>query len=289
MNYTLHLGLHKTGTTFLQNTLKDNRSLLSNHLLFIPLSQSRNNITPYLSGREGLDYSIPKNFIKKINTEAQTLNVSDIILSEENFMGFPIQIKSSLYENSQLRLSQLKNLISNESSSVTKIILSLREYSSFFESLFLEANKRRMIPIESINTAKLKQFSYFELIKDIKNIFPEVEVDIVTYESFKEENLLLFEAVTGLSNTDVLNKLEFSSERRVSPSIEAYYDSLKIYALNDISDNAKEFIHKKLMQSDIYPKKHKSNILFSEKDCVILREKYKQDLEFISGLVDNLL
>ena len=99
----------------------------------------------------------------------------------------------------------------------------------------------------------------------------------------------MFEAVTSIKDYKILERLEFSKELRTSPSTQAYYDSVQVQNLENIAHEVKMFIHKKLMHSDIHPKIYKANILFSEQECVVLQEKYKKDLEVISGLVDNLV
>jgi len=287
-NFTLHLGLHKTGTTYLQNTLKDNKDILLSHVFFVPLMQSRKNITPYLSANDNSNKQLAATFIEEVCEQAASLGLCEIILSEENFMGYPLQVRKGLYDNSKSRLNKLKDLILSKDNKVARIVISLREYSEFFESMFLEANKQRFINIESVDKEELKHFSYLDIIEEIKNVFPSAELHVVSYESFKQDNILLFEKVLDSTDQDLLSSLVFSKLKRVSPSIKAYYDSQKVRDLDDIDIEVKNFIHKKLMNSDVYPKSQLDNVFFNTDECTKLKTRYQEDLLKISKIVASV-
>lgn len=293
-NITLHLGLHKTGTTYLQNSLDKNELELSKYFIYPSLSETRKNITPALS-RKNSDYNDKTNsalkLISRLSEEAQSTANKRVVISEENFMGFPIEIKKrNLYLNRKYRLTRLKSLLIEAKVNLDKIIISLREYSSFYNSMFLEANKRRFISTDDIDKGYLIDFSYIDIINDIKEIFPKSEITVVTYESFKSDNWLLFEKITGLDKETLINRVKPSSNKRSSPGADAYFESFKIQNINTLDKEVKAFIHKQLMGSNIFSKKNnRSNILFTGDEILNIQEKYKEDLEVISGLVDDLI
>ena len=95
----LHLGLHKTGTTFVQESLKvSRRALIEQGLFYTPLNQMRNKITKNI----GNEYDEKKSqdlqtSIDIIASEAKNAGCHTMLLSDENILGFPSQITKKIY------------------------------------------------------------------------------------------------------------------------------------------------------------------------------------------------
>ena len=277
MNVHLHLGFHKTGTTFVQDSLKKSSDdLLKEGLFYIPLNRLRLNFSNRLGKDETLPYeqqALLDSFIDRMLVDAEKENSKLIVFSDENIIGFPAQITNALYWTAPNRVRRLRSLFADKLK-VKRITLSVREYSSFYQSLFIEANKRKFIPTAKVNKSKLMDFSFIDIVRLLQKVFPDSQIELVSFEDFVVDNSQLFNSITGLNNT---KNIKFSDNKRVSPSNLAYIDSEIIQNISSLSSDTKDYLHHELMQATHYAKSSK-NLLFNEHDIKLLKARYIQEL-----------
>lgn len=279
MNIHLHVGFHKTGTTFIQDSLKNSRkSLISKGVYYVPLNELRNNITHKLNKRKltNLELLDLKGYICSITERASSLGCNTIILSDENTLGFPIQVTNELYWTAKTRLYNLHYIL--DDIVVGKILLTVREYSNFFQSLFLEANKKRFVDTTQVNKSYLMSFSFFDIVKILNQVFKDANLEVITFESFVKSHNNFFRSITGLDNIDGI--ISYSNEKRVSPSPQAYLDSKEIYNLSTITNETKANVHRMLLNSSFHNKVNKS-LIFTESEVDILKKKYALEIDKI--------
>lgn len=86
----LHLGIHKTATTALQEFLeRESRSLRDNGAVYIPLAEMREEISPLIRSNQPLH----REFLIKM---AERMGAASIILSDENIAGLTSDICSGV-------------------------------------------------------------------------------------------------------------------------------------------------------------------------------------------------
>ena len=283
MDVCLHIGLHKTGTTFVQDSLKISRStLLQSGIFFVPLNQFRNKVTKHIGDSISNQCEL-EDLVTSFFNDAKRSNCHTMILSDENLIGFPSQVTNDLYGTAGERLSVLKKVLASHQ--VKKIVLSVREYSSFYQSLFLEANKNRYISIERVNKSSLLTFSFFDIVREVEKNFPNSLVEIVFFEDFIKDNEIMFKSLTNLSSLEGI--IEYSENKRISPSPLAYLESRTINQSPLLSRETKEYLHKSLMKST-YHEKIKDNLLFNKSEVSKLKKKYYEDCEACKKIFLNL-
>ena len=130
----LHIGLHKTGTSSLQESLIKNKNFLKNENIIV-LSDLPNMIE--LSKEKPSNDSLVKKCILELNEKISRYNSTKpikIIISNEGLSGNPYkgyQNTKGIAEN----LSKITNGIN------TKVIIYLRKQDEFIESLYIQSIK----------------------------------------------------------------------------------------------------------------------------------------------------
>jgi len=203
MKIHLHLGAHKTASTFIQNWLFVHKEQLNaNGVCYIPLEKLRNNISNSirhlidkpLDIKSKLDSLISENYIKDQNPEI-------LIISEENFLGSPESLGNSgiLYQDFHQRVAALSNLfIDNE----VKVFLSIRSYDSFYPSMYAEIFRHGYFYSFDyfIDKLDINNNSWLSVINIIKNHFGEPY--LWKYESFKSNYKMIIADLSTLQIND---------------------------------------------------------------------------------------
>lgn len=279
MEIYLHVGLHKTGTTFIQDSLRISKSeLIDSGVYYIPLNDLRRNLTHKLDSRKLSNSEIAglRGYIESEVHKAKELGCKRIILSDENILGFPEQITNEIYWTAKVRLQNLNSVLSQFS--VKKIVITMREYSSFYQSLFLESNKHKYMPIEQVNKQFLMSFNYLDLITLVQMIFKDTSLEAFIFEQFISDHDDLFKSISGLDNMEGV--VSYSKEKRVSPSAQAYLDSEVVNGASGLSSKTKDYLHNCLMNSTYHDKLDK-NLLFDDLEIVQLKEKYSRNRQVL--------
>ena len=192
MEVILHLGAHKTATTFIQQTMQVNRDLLTGIGVFAPkLEDIRAALGGGLNGNNGmLDFDEALNLMLPDLENCRADTIPRIIFSDENIPGFPAEIfaRGSFYLGARQRLQILKSWLRF---SPETILYSVRPYDTFFPSAYAQwlgpyAKKhgplKQYIPREEIceKIAGLKR-GWPAVIRDIRATFPDSNIIITEY------------------------------------------------------------------------------------------------------------
>ncbi|QEW25814.1 hypothetical protein [Roseovarius indicus] len=202
LDICLHLGAHKTATTYLQKRLDKNRDGLSEAgvQLFLPKD---------IRGKIGLKLPSPRQSdarnLQRCADTGQRLRrmirngVEDkprakrVIVSEENLIGSCKNnlILKGLYPDIAMRLSLLSELFNHSSVSV---YFAVRAYSKFFSSNYTSALRNGTLLEKDEVAASLWPLSrsWVDVVTELKAALPRAKLMIWRYEDFgqTEPNIL---------------------------------------------------------------------------------------------------
>lgn len=178
-NIILHLGVHKTATTYLQHILQENdkrlelsgmkahtppklRELKYGHLLRSSLSDQAA-LGEFTALNESLIDGTPSR---------------TIVISEENILGAPRDFKKckSLYSHADKLLCGLSKQVRGHN---VKILICLRSLSTFLPSIYCEylRHNQDYLPFSDFySDLNLKKASWFKLVESIQKNFPGIEI-----------------------------------------------------------------------------------------------------------------
>ncbi|WP_162685666.1 hypothetical protein [Roseovarius amoyensis] len=208
----LHLGVHKTATTFLQAALYSNKRILTESGICVPHHrQTRKHLTNPCQRRvdelressklgerfaPGLERRVSDFF-----DELRNDSVSKILLTDENFVGHCGHVVHSgkLYSRREVFLRMLKDLLPE---SPRHIYLSFRQYDQFFSSVYfqylLDVTPRRFVPPETFAQRVLERRpSWTHFIACIRNTFSDSQIVVWSYEGAQKDWHLVLDAMLG--------------------------------------------------------------------------------------------
>jgi len=203
---SIHLGAHKTATTFIQRNLYENKKELLD-LGVLPFSTKETRMfsgadffydflrTPLHEDHDFLQKPIPGEFNV---TPLEVSGYSHILISEENVLGSPIRnLKAGkLYPGAADRLSPLSHIIDGRE---TTIYFSIRSYDSFFSSCATTVLRRGHCLDWHAAARKLELLPkrWPELIEEILHSIPQARLVVWRYEDFSNRMEEVFKILTG--------------------------------------------------------------------------------------------
>lgn len=202
----LHLGVHKTATTYLQSLLAHNQKLLaSKERFYWTLEQLRRPIATAISEASpggGLKSTLRRNIAPRPSVSIDTLmdfaGVGYSIFSEENILGPTNQsLDGTLYPNAARRLSSLSPLFRDRE---IRLFLSLRDYADFLASLFVEALRHGhwLTPDQFMQANENPKGQWVNLVRSLCTVVPSAQITIWRYADFAAQKPQLIELLTGL-------------------------------------------------------------------------------------------
>jgi len=189
----LHLGVHKTGSTFLQKTfLHNSKQLGSADLAYLPLAEMRRDVTSRLLrasrrgfGREGNYLSACRDVLAAAMDGRRS-----ILLSDENLLGslYIFSKRIGAYPRAARNVDLIAKLFDPGMKLV--IYMGLRDYSQWLESAYLQILKRRqLLSFESfIGGISLGSISWPSLVGRISARVPGATIVLWRYEAFAQDN-----------------------------------------------------------------------------------------------------
>ncbi len=189
MKTVLHLGVHKTATTSLQQSLILSRRALKENGIAAPrLARLRNGFTRLVFQAAEENRATPDlleqsaAFLDPFRNKYRRL-----ILSDENFLGAPRQVLRSglLYPFALIRLQCLRDLLASED---IEIMLSLRESGPFLSALYVEALKNGYYrPVDDVATAfHNAPPDWSSLIDMIRAVFPQSPITLWDHADYMD-------------------------------------------------------------------------------------------------------
>ncbi|MEY2976835.1 MAG: hypothetical protein RLZZ435_974 [Cyanobacteriota bacterium] len=189
----LHIGTHKTGTTFLQNILRENRDKLREFDYYYPRSAIPNSSLPghhllprsVSDAREKFDEISKKTIVtdkiwNELLEELKTQNLNKIIISSEDFClldhGEILKVREYLRD---FRV---------------EIIVYLRRQDEFLLSLYSELVKKGYYQnLESVLYEYEERFDYYSLLNTWADVFAKDHLKVGIYQKSGVKNNLLFD------------------------------------------------------------------------------------------------
>lgn len=278
----IHIGAHKTGSTFIQKTFNENIELLSgNGIAYFGGSDARvkltrNIIYPAVGlrgvGEGGGDYKSKCRDIVKNRAGDH----GSIFLSNENILGFCDLIASDgyIYPESDKVLSFL-NCLTEEWD--VKFVYFIRNYGDFLESTYIQKIKEgRSYDFGHYKkVCDINKMSWLDSIENLKINFGSENVTIIKYEDFKNSQAKCVNNIISLLGGDGLD-LKVDPNLNVNPSysevaLELARQGNSILPKGDVPDYRRYLIGR--FPSEKYGRPN----LLSEQEKYMYREKYERD------------
>lgn len=216
----LHLGVHKTATTYLQELLLTNwGKMAANGRAFWPLTHIRPVLAQLQDPRIWVKDARPN--LAKPSGPLHRLHdlikaAPDCTISDENLIGYPREtIEGQLYPHAESRLRMTGAALSGEK---VEIWLCLRSYDDFLASIYVEALRHGYFaPIDAFTQSydPLPDRRWPALVDAVRSCFPASRLVIWTYEEF---DVLRETVATGLSGLPFGELCHHSSDTNPSPS-----------------------------------------------------------------------
>ena len=204
MEIALHIGAHKTASTFIQGVFERNGDVLGPHQVrFMPHAVLRAEVTARLgkindSGR-----------LRKRARAAEFLagelarpGVARLILSEENLLGSPETLEQSrmLYPDPGRKLSELAAMLDGQK---VTVFLSIRNLLHFAGAILVECFRTGRYP-PTIPKSYLSDWlrgdrGWADLVEDIAQIFPGAEIVIWDHRDFFRNQDAILSRIAGVS------------------------------------------------------------------------------------------
>lgn len=224
----LHLGVHKTATTYIQDLFELNQGRIASagraywtRGQFRPLFQWGLRAGDISGRRRAVKWllkpRVERAFVKEIQA---LLGVSmPSIISEENVIGrVADSLEGKSYIHARTRLNFLSKIIGGRE---VEIWLCLRDYAGFLSSQYAEALRQGYdVQIAQFVAAnRVADGRWRDLVSDIHQVFPQARIVVWRYEDFAQHKSEIVERLAGLP-LDAMRPL-VATEVRPSPSRQA--------------------------------------------------------------------
>lgn len=208
MHIHLHLGAHKTATTYLQSTLATNLARLNElGIGYLPLDPFRRTITERLNVLAARHARIEE-FLPLFFANAALASPDRIIMSDENLIGHCPEITDNgvPFGNSVQRLKMLHDLLAGHR---VTLFFAMRSYDTFIASAYCEALRgaHQFIEFPTVK-ARLKtdQFDWAGLVERFREVLAPHAVRIWRFEDFRSDPL------------KVLRQMAFDYDGEIAPA-----------------------------------------------------------------------
>lgn len=219
--FHLHLGAHKTGTTYTQTALRINREKLRQaRVIYWDDHYTRRSLTPFLTGLSRRKGAVsPEMCRERIEAELRSPDIASarkVVISDENLLGY---IKNIVMKKGYRWLVRRLIPIREAFGGDVKVYLTIRNYAEFISSMYCElVTTKPYFPFQRIRHGRfVSGLSWVKVYGDLVKVFGEENVVVFEYEKFfKQPDKFLAELVgTGID-------FEFpEKEIRTSPSARA--------------------------------------------------------------------
>lgn len=211
MTLALHLGAHKTATTFQQEALtRAAPDLAERGVHILPLDDLRQSFTRRL--HLGEDAAAGAWLSEVLDRPGR------VVLSDENLLGAPARMvhAGALYPDAAERLARLARLIGERE---VEIFYAIRHQGQFSRSVFCEALRTRLDEVPDPDTFRAgwleRGVSWRPVIEAIRSAFPAAKLFVWSLQSFKKDAQGLLGRIAGAPGhsfdlSDVYRRESFS-------------------------------------------------------------------------------
>ena len=215
----LHLGAHKTATTYMQQKLRFNNQLLAkNNIVFLGPGLIKPTLRKSINSNTSINSSVDLSLYKNIFAGNTTFPVKHLILSDENILGFIRYLyeEGKIYPHLKKRMQLVKEIFLTYTTHPLKIFFCIRDYGTFIPSSYCEFIQHNpFIPFsEFISRVDINtDISWVSMLDIFAEVFGAENIILWKYEDFREKEKQVFDAFCGIENID-LNELKESEVRK---------------------------------------------------------------------------
>ena len=238
-NIALHLGAHKTASTYIQRQLlRDPKPISSDNIKTIFTSNDISGLLPGQLRASGgfsnkitslgfsdkftqLEYDETAAILKQMISATPQNN---ILLSDENLIGTCRNAiaEDQLYPYAHKRLELVNEMLAGNN---VGLFIAVRETSSFITSAYCENTRAGQFCKFRDYIRKIEQFDslWYDFLKRVKSIFKDCPVYVWDYQSTFDQRFMigLFSKMfSGVNDLSFLNSLEINRDT-VNPSMDA--------------------------------------------------------------------
>lgn len=206
--YRLHLGAHKTATTYLQTRLEMSADVLSAFGVRVVLPEEMRSFTGLAfaknrqtSLRQQLAAWKGRSALSAELAEIERSAPPTILISEENIIGNSRQIlrTGKLYHQARQRLRTLPKHLNSER---TEIFIAIRSYANFFASCHAQVIRSgRFKTWDEYDADRLAALPrhWQDLVADIRAILPRATLTIWRFEDLDQVGDRVLSMMTGMT------------------------------------------------------------------------------------------
>ena len=292
-NNALHLGAHKTASTYIRRQLRrDPKPISSDNIKTIFTSNDISALLPGELRKAGVTRDIT-NVAQQEYYQASAIleNMiaatpqNNLLLSEENLIGNckSVIAQDCLYFNAHKRLELLSKALTGNNVS---LFIAVRETSSFITSAYCENTRGGRFCDFRNYSRNIKQFNslWYDLLKKIKSVFRECPIYVWDHESIFDHRFMidLFgKMFSGANDLSFLSRLEVANDI-INPSMDAkafkLLDAASGYCSRSELVQLKNFLNKKI----IWDEKERF-CEWSPIEINYISSEYQKDLDRIKG------
>lgn len=256
MRIHLHVGVHKTATTLVQEVLGDHRDkLLASKIGFLPMPSFREQFTRNLRDVSENESSFDDLIHKSFNGSPPQ-NPEGIVISDENLIGYcgTIVKYGRPFLDGPRRLSLLRRMLGEHD---VTLFMCIREYSAFLASAYCEGlrNEGRFIPFADMKTIiDPDAFSWPTILASFVESISPNRVCVWRFESFIKQPRAVLNEI-AFHKSALFEGEDFNRVSRPSFS-QAAVDTLTLVRDNlgaDIASRLLKPVVKNLPKADGFP------------------------------------
>jgi hypothetical protein len=195
MLISLHLGAHKTASTYIQKSLGQSRDRLRERGVgYLPLKEVRSAITKRLSISGWMDPVELRPATRRLLREHRSYDV--LIISDENIIG---GLKPKLGEYYYDRRRRVRRLLRAIGCNGVKVFFATRSYDTFISSMYCECIRHNpFLDAQSyVTEIDIESFSWMGVIGTFVGLVGAENVVVWPYEDFSLLERQVFASLTA--------------------------------------------------------------------------------------------
>lgn len=283
----LHLGAHKTGSSYLQNTFDANAaSLQEAGVGYVPLKELRKTFTERFIWKPKAGDS---NELLPGSVQS-ALHQRVALISDENILGRLYNFKEGLpYPEAPANLARAVALLASGDAAVT-VFLSIRNYADWLESVYLQALRAKVVLPFSVFCKRidLELISWEKMLAGLLEAMPGCSFVVWPYEHFLSGNDPVIDHLARFLEADLSSRPE--TPANLSYSAVAY--SILLGAKRsraEIQPEHWEKLHRFVRSAFSIAQGYEKPKLFSKTRRENLASRYDSDLKKIRSMAGGRL